>query len=108
MLGGFAVGNSRRSVRRNGTWRVWRSNYHRIWFNNLWRRDRVMVGAKIPFGARVVIALKPNPELVEVGSVRQRAVALAILLRQSAAAGDTRAIASAADVLDRMRKAGVV
>jgi hypothetical protein len=55
-----------------------------------------------------VIALKPKPELVEIGSVRQRAAALAILLRMSAAAGDTPAVASAVDVLERMRKARIV
>ena len=58
-------------------------------------------------GARVVIALKPNPEQVEVGTVRQRAAALVILLQQSAAAGDTPTVASAVEVLERMRRAGV-
>jgi hypothetical protein len=55
-----------------------------------------------------MIAPKPQVEMVEVGSARQRAAALAILLRKSAAAGDTPAVASAVTVLERMRRSGIV
>ena len=54
-----------------------------------------------------MIAPKPKPEQIEVGTARQRAAALEILLRKSAAAGDTPTVASAAAVLERMRKAGI-
>ena len=54
-----------------------------------------------------MIAPKTKPEQVEVGTVRQRAAALVILLRQSAAAGDMPTVASAVEVLERMRRAGV-
>ena len=54
-----------------------------------------------------MIAPRPTRELVEIGTARQRAVALAILLRKSAAAGDVPTVASAAVVLERMRRGGV-
>jgi hypothetical protein len=64
--------------------------------------DHLMLGE-----SRLARGCEPNSEQVEVGTVRQRAVALAILLRQSAAAGDTLAVASAATVLERMRQARI-
>jgi hypothetical protein len=54
-----------------------------------------------------VIELKLKPEQVEVGTVRQRAAALVILLQKSASAGDTPVVASAVEVLERMRRARI-
>ena len=54
-----------------------------------------------------MIAPKPEAEQVEVGTVRQRAAALAILVLQSAAAGDMPTVESAVAVLERMWRSGL-